>query len=38
LDKQEPAKMLQEFWEFDRKLIREKYQHIIDEVGEKVGI
>jgi hypothetical protein len=24
--------MLQEFWEFDRKLIHEKYENIVEEV------
>lgn len=29
LEKQEQDKMLQEFWEFDRKLIHEKYQNVV---------
>jgi hemerythrin-like domain-containing protein len=32
LDKQEQDKMLQEFWDFDRKLIHEKYQNIVEEI------
>jgi hypothetical protein len=28
--KQEQADMLQEFWEFDRKMIHEKYENIIE--------
>ncbi len=28
----EQAAMLQEFWEFDRKLIHEKYQKVVEEL------
>lgn len=35
-DEQEEEKMLQEFWEFDRKLIHEKYKKIVEET-EKSG-
>jgi hemerythrin-like domain-containing protein len=30
--KEEQDQMLQEFWEFDRKLIHEKYQKIVDDI------
>jgi hemerythrin-like domain-containing protein len=30
--KQEQADMLQEFWEFDRKMIHEKYQKVVEEL------
>jgi hemerythrin-like domain-containing protein len=36
-DEQEQANMLQEFWEFDRKLIHEKYKKIVEET-EKSGL
>jgi hemerythrin-like domain-containing protein len=36
-DEQEQDKMLQEFWEFDRKLIHEKYKKIVEET-EKSGL
>jgi hemerythrin-like domain-containing protein len=32
LDKPEQNRMLEEFWEFDRKLIHEKYQNIVEEI------
>ncbi len=36
-NEQEQADMLQEFWEFDRKLIHDKYKKIVDEI-EKSGL
>jgi hemerythrin-like domain-containing protein len=36
LSKQEQDSMLQEFWEFDRKMIHERYQRIVEEM-EKLG-
>jgi hemerythrin-like domain-containing protein len=37
-DKQEQDRMLEEFWEFDRKLIHEKYQKIVEENESRKGI
>ncbi|WXG46674.1 MAG: hemerythrin domain-containing protein [Candidatus Atabeyarchaeum deiterrae] len=33
--KQEQDAMLQEFWEFDRRLIHEKYQKVVEQFGKK---
>lgn len=33
---QEQDKMLDEFWEFDRKMIHEKYQNVMEQLGAKV--
>jgi hemerythrin-like domain-containing protein len=33
---EEQDKMLQDFWEFDRKMIHEKYQNIMEQMGAKV--
>jgi len=30
--KQEQATMLNEFWEFDRKLVHEKYRTLVEEI------
>jgi hemerythrin-like domain-containing protein len=35
LSKQEQDDMLQEFWEFDRKLIHEKYENVVRGIGKK---
>lgn len=32
LSKEEQQKMLEEFWEFDRRLIHEKYRHVVEEL------
>ena len=34
-NKEEQDAMLQEFWEFDRKLIHEKYQRTVDELEKR---
>jgi len=36
LSKQEQDDMLQEFWEFDRKLIHEKYTNVVEEVEKRI--
>jgi hemerythrin-like domain-containing protein len=33
---QEQDKMLNDFWEFDRKMIHEKYQNVMEQMGAKV--
>jgi hemerythrin-like domain-containing protein len=33
LPEQEQEHMLSEFWEFDRKMIHEKYKHLVEELG-----
>jgi len=38
LSKQERDDMLQEFWEFDRKLIHEKYQKIVEELEKRAKL
>jgi len=36
LSKQEQDSMLQEFWEFDRKMIHERYQRAVEEMGKRL--
>jgi len=37
LSEQEQQDMLQEFWEFDRQLIHEKYQKVVEETERKIA-
>lgn len=35
--REEQDRMLQEFWEFDRKMVHEKYEKVVEELNQKVA-